>query len=327
MQKTHNLATMTIDGLQGFVAIVEAGSLNRAAARRQVAQSTLTRQLQALEQEAGGRLLERGPAGVAPTAAGHALLEGLRPWLADYERMWTEVRTRARGQSAVLRIGYLASVVSQYLTPALVQVRRAHPEVKVKLFDQSPGEQIAGLRSGDLDVALLGHAGAGLAREFYARRVETLPVFAALAETHALAARPRLRLAELRGELFVGAFERDMPGHNRWVAQLCRRAGFRARFVHDSESLAHGLASVVAEEAVLLVPDYVRSISLPGVVYVPVVDPGATWDLYVAWQRGRGSAPLRTLLAALEAGASTAAPRGAGRGGGAAGPAVGRTAE
>lgn len=299
MRNMHILGRMNVDLLKSFVAIVGEGSLNRAAERLRVAQSTLTRQLQALEQEAGGRLLERGPKGVAPTAAGHALCEGLRPLLAAHERLWTEVRAKARGQSALLRIGYLASVVSSYLTPALAAVRRTHPEAKVSLYDLSPGEQITGLRRGELDVALLGQEGAGFSREFYTRRIATLAVFAALAEAHPLAVRRQLRVADLRSEFFIGAREDDVPGHNRWVTRLCRKAGFRARLLPDSESLAHGLATVVAESAVMLVPEYVRTVHMPGVVYVPVIEAGATWDLQVAWQRGRASAPLQTLIAAL----------------------------
>lgn len=290
---------MNMDMLRSFVTIVEEGSLNRAAERLRVAQSTLTRQIQALEQESGGRLLERGPKGVAPTAAGHALCDGARPLLAAHDRLWSEVRAKARGQSALLRIGYLASVVSSYLTPALAVVRREHPEARVSLYDLSPGEQIAGLRNGELDVALLGQEGAGFSREFYTRRIATLAVFAALAETHPLAARRQLRMADLRAELFVGARESDVPGHNRWVAKLCRKAGFRARLLPDSESLAHGLATVVAESAVMLVPEYVRTVHMPGVTYVPVEEPGTVWELQVAWHRGRASAPLQTLIAAL----------------------------
>jgi hypothetical protein len=32
---------------------------------------------------------------------------------------------------------------------------------------------------------------------------------------------------------------------------------------------------------------------------VPIADTGATWDLFVAWQRGKTSGPLRALLDAL----------------------------
>jgi hypothetical protein len=33
---------------------------------------------------------------------------------------------------------------------------------------------------------------------------------------------------------------------------------------------------------------------------VPVADKEATWDLFVVWQRGKASGPLRALLGALQ---------------------------
>ncbi len=292
---------MQLDLLRAFLLVVEQGSLTRAAERLRLSQSTLTRQMRALEHETGGPLFERGPAGVALTAAGRALERGIRPVLADLERTLADVRKIARGQSSGLRVGYLASAVADYLNPALAALRRAHPEVKVTLLDLSPGEQIAALRRGELDLALVGAAGAFLSREFYLRTLARLPVLVALAEQHPLAARKALRLEDLRGELFVGAPEADMPGHNRWITRLAREAGFRARFVQDADSLTHGLLLVVTEGAVSLIPEYARSVRVPGVVAVPLRDAAVRWDLVVAWQRGKTSAPVRALLDALPA--------------------------
>ncbi|WP_043584594.1 LysR family transcriptional regulator [Geminisphaera colitermitum] len=289
---------MNLDVLRAFFVVVEMGSLNRAAERLRVSQSTLTRQVQALEGEVGGRLLERTSGGVAPTAAGHALIEGMRPVLAQLDGVWQEVRGLARGQSASLRVGYLSSAVD-FLNPALAALRSGYPQVKVRLLDLAPGAQIAALRKGEIDVALLGQAGAFLTKEFHTRRLVSLPVVAALAAGHPLAARDGVSMAELRGELFVSANEEDMPGYNRWVEQLCRRARFRPRFTEVSESLGEGLAVVVTEGAVMLQSDHVRHTRSPGVVFVPLSDKGAVWEMFVAWQRGRATAPLRAFLDAL----------------------------
>ena len=35
------------------------------------------------------------------------------------------------------------------------------------------------------------------------------------------------------------------------------------------------------------------------VVMVPIADAGATWDLFIVWQRGKIASPLRTLLSEL----------------------------
>jgi DNA-binding transcriptional LysR family regulator len=302
MRAAHNVASrVQLDLLRAFFTVVEQGSLNKAAERLGFSQSTLTRQMRALEQEIGGRLFERSTSGVALTSTGHALAEGIRPVLTEFERVLGETRKLARGQSTRLRIGYLMSAAADYLHPALGALRRSHPEVKVKLFDLSPGEQIAGLRRGELDVALIGSAGAFISKEFFVRKLATLPIMVALAESHPLASQPTVRLADLRGQLFVGAKETDVPGHNAWVQRLCRRARFRPRFVDDADSLTHGLALVVTEGAVSLLPEYARKVLVPGVVFRPLRDAGAKWDLLLAWQRGKISEPVRAILDALPA--------------------------
>jgi DNA-binding transcriptional LysR family regulator len=293
---------VNLDLVRSFFAIIEHGSLNRAAVRLRLSQSTLTRQMHALEHAIGGRLFERTSAGVALTTAGHALAGGMRPVLAKFDTVIDETRNLACGKRLQLRVGYLMSAAADYLHPALRALRKSHPEVKVKLLDLSPGEQLRALREGQLDLALIGHTGTMLDREFFVRRVASLPVLVALAEHHPLAAKTAIRLADLKGELFIGAPDLDIPGHNRWITQLCRRAGFRARFLENADSLTHGLATIVTEHAVALMPEYTRGTAVPGVVFRPLTDSAAHWDLVVAWQRGRLPEPVRVMLEALPAG-------------------------
>src|ERR1700739_4386068 len=56
--------------LRYFTAIVDAGSLTRAASAFYIAQPALRQQLAALESDLGIRLLNRGARGAKPTAAG-----------------------------------------------------------------------------------------------------------------------------------------------------------------------------------------------------------------------------------------------------------------
>lgn len=293
---------MNLDLIRTFFSIVEHGSLNKAAERLRLSQSTLTRQMHALEHAIGGRVFERGTTGVALTAAGHALAEGMRPVLTAFDAAIEATRNLACGKRDQIRVGYLMSAAADYLHPALRALRKAHPEVKVRLLDLSPGDQMRALRKGEIDLALIGHAGTFLTREFFVRQVATLPVLVAMAEQHRLAAQPSVRLGDLKGEMFIGAPERDMPGHNRWLVQLCRKAGFRPRILEDVESLSHGLATVVTEEAVALLPEYSKSLPVPGVVFRPLLDASARWHLIVAWQRGKVPDTIKVMLDALPAG-------------------------
>ena len=286
--------------LRSFLAVIDEGSLNRAAARLRMSQPALSRQMQALEAEVGGRLLERSATGVSLTDAGHALAAKTRGLLADYDTALAEARRLARGQKAELRIGYLASAAQSLLNPALGTLRRAHPEVKIKLLDLSPGEQITALKEGAIDVAFIGQEGSIASRDFYTRRLATLPVLAVLPADHRLAARKEIRLAELKGEQFIGSPEAEMPGRDRWIAQLCRKAGgFKPRFVQEADSITHMLSLVASDGAVTLVPSYIRDLAAAAVRMIPVADAEARWDFLVVWQRGRTAKPLQTLLEAL----------------------------
>lgn len=299
MRAAHDAPPVNLDLIRSFFSVVEHGSMNKAAERLHVSQSTLTRQMHALEDVIGGRLFERDTTGVALTTSGHALAERIRPVLEQFDAVIACVQALAHGKSEQLRIGYLMSAAADYLHPALGELRRLHPEVKVKLQDLSPGEQIRALRKGEIDIALIGSAGAFLSREFFVRRLAWLPLLVAMSETHPLAQAPQLRLADLKKESFIGAPEDDMPGHNRWIIQLCKRAGFRPRFLVNAESLTDSLATVVMEGAVSLLPEYTKRATVPGVVFRPLRDAGAKWDLIVAWQRGKVAGPVRTLIDAL----------------------------
>lgn len=255
--------------------------------------------MQSLEQDIGGVLLERGAGGVELTAAGHALLKSMRPVLADFDIALAKVRRQARGQSQELRVGYLMSAAMAYLNPALAALRKAHPEVKVQMRDLSPGEQIAALRAGELDVALLGQAGELVKTEFYVKTLAVLPLVVAMPADHPLATRKAVKLSDLKAEVFVGAFDEDVPGANRWLEKLCRSAGFRAKIVQNADSLSHALSVVVTEGALTILPGFSTSIQAPGVVFKPLQDKASKTELMVAWQRGKASPALKTLIEAL----------------------------
>ncbi|HEX3443521.1 MAG TPA: LysR family transcriptional regulator [Chthoniobacterales bacterium] len=308
MRFAHILGTVMAQ-LRAFLVTLEEGSLNRAAVRLRMSQSTLSRQMQALEAEIGGALLERTTAGVRPTDAGYALVSSLPDVLAKYDAAIAEARRLARGQRDLIRVGYLGSAAQKFLDPALFAMRRSHPGVKVKLLDLSPGEQIVALRKAEIDLALIGQEGALLSTEFYTRKLTTLPVVAVMTADHPLASRKQIWLKELRGERFISSPEEDLPGRDRWIAQLCRRAGFRPKFVQAAASVSNMFTLIGSEGAVTLVPAYLKSFPVAGVAMVQLSDTKATWDFLVVWQRGRTAKSLRALLDALGASASSFEPR------------------
>lgn len=291
-----------IEKLRLFLVILEEGSLRRAAERLHISQSAITRQIQLLEHDLGGRVLERTSSGVRPTGGGHTLAEKARTLLADYDSVMAEVRRLVRGESDRLRIGYVASAVLEYLGPALGALRRTYPKIKVKMHDQTPGEMIIALRRGEIDLALTHHGADLLSRDFYTHKLASVPSLVALPIEHPLAPRKQISISELKNESFVRGADSVVPGYNQKVVEFCRRSGkFRPRFIaiDPPASLAEGLTIAANEGAVSLQPIFISRLGIPHVAMVPVADKEATWDLFVVWQRGKTAGPLRALLDAL----------------------------
>lgn len=289
-----------IERIRALLTVIEEGSVNRAAVRLRITQPALSRQMKALEQELGGRLLERETSGVKPTGLGHAMVKAMQPLIASYDCEIADLRRQARGERSELRVGYLGSAAQTFLTPALAMLRKSHPAARLKLHDLSPREQIAGLRRGELDVALIGQEGAVAAREFHSAKLCSLGVRVALADDDRLAAKQSIALKDLKGRDFIGIDEEEMPGRNRWIGALCKTAGFRPRFIAIVDGLTNVMSHVVSESAVTLLPAYFATSSHPGVTFVPVNDAKARWDVILLWQKGSASETSRGLVRALK---------------------------
>jgi DNA-binding transcriptional LysR family regulator len=288
-----------IDRFRSFLVVVDEGSVNRASRRLHLSQPSLSRQIQSLEQDLGGALLERQPSGVKPTALGMSAIKLFRPLVDQFDDALADLRRQARGQREELRIGYLGSAAEIYLTPALTRLRERHPEGKVKLLDLTPGEQMSALAKGDIDLALIGQEGATQSREYHARKLATLGVRAALPAEHPLAAGGSVRPGDLRHEHFIGAPEAEVPGRNLWITRICRKAGFRPKFIADGHSIGEVFSLIASEGAVTFLPDYFAGTEPPGIKLVDVIDTEITWDLLLLWQRGRASTVLRAMVELL----------------------------
>jgi DNA-binding transcriptional LysR family regulator len=187
--------------LRYFVAVAEELHFGRAAGRLGMAQPPLSRAIRGLERQLGVALIERTTRQVRLTAAGEVLLREARTAL-DAVAAAARRATRAGGPSPRLRVALKADVDGGLL-PQILDAYGADPAaVAPELVLGGIGEQPQALRDGRADVGLL-------LRPFDDRGLDsepllTEPVLAALAAADPLAARTRLRLADLAGRRLPG---------------------------------------------------------------------------------------------------------------------------
>ena len=289
-----------LEQIRSFLTVVDEGSLHRAAARLRISQPALSRQMQALEHELGGRLLERMATGVSPTAGGQTLAKRMYAVLASYDLAIIDTRRALRGDTDQLRIAYLPAAAQQYVRGPVREVRRSYPETILKLVGLSPGEQIIALRAGEIDVGITNESGELLAGEFYTRKLAETGSCIALPEHHRLATQDGVRLSDLKGEFFVSWDPQQVPGLNRQVEAYCKKYGkFRPKFQCPVQRIKQAFELVANENAVLILPTFASYYSPPGVVILPLADAEVTWKFLVVWRRGRTGGALKALLDAL----------------------------
>jgi DNA-binding transcriptional LysR family regulator len=208
-----------------FVAVAEERNFSRAAERLYVVQSAVSATVQNLESELGVQLIDRASKPVGLTDAGEALLAEARQVLAAADRA-TEVIDEIRGGvRGTVRLGAMQERRGQRVTPSLAETLVAfdteNPLVQVVVRVTSGSRDAADqVRAGVLDVALLGVPDAeldGLTLHPLSRE----PCAVICSPEHPLAGEERVRLADLREQLFA-------DGPPEWGTRMITDSAFAA---------------------------------------------------------------------------------------------------
>ena len=126
---------MDLRTLRYFIAVLEAGSLSRAAGALYVAQPALTAQIKKLESELGVQLFERSHAGVTPTSAGLRLYDDARRLLSDAEAMRERIQRLPQGPEGSVTLAIPFLLASLLMGPVLAALKESHPRVRVFVLD------------------------------------------------------------------------------------------------------------------------------------------------------------------------------------------------
>ena len=137
--------------VQVFLALLDVGSLGRAAQGLGLSQPTLSRRLAALEQSLGQPLFERGARGLVPTAAAQAMREPAQAMRAQAQRLALAAEGHSRALAGTVRLTASQAVSSFVLLPVLRDLRQAHPQIQIELL---PSDAEEDLLARDADIAV-----------------------------------------------------------------------------------------------------------------------------------------------------------------------------
>ncbi|MEV7118231.1 LysR family transcriptional regulator [Kitasatospora griseola] len=265
---------MELRQLEYFLAVAEERNFTRAAERVHISQSGVSAQIRQLERELGAELFDRSARTVTLTVAGKAALEHARQAVAAARAVGQavgEVSDLIRGS---LTVGMVAGCTLTPLFDGLAAFHRAHPGVELALLEDDSEHLTDAVRTGALDLALIGCAGAapdGLDAHTLIRE----PLVAAVPPGHPLA-RPAVTLAELLAHPLIclppGTGVRTVLDRDCAAAGLAPRIALQASAASAIADLAaRGLGVAVlsrsmAEAFPALVPVAVTDLTTPGLL-------------------------------------------------------------
>ncbi|MDO9354872.1 MAG: LysR family transcriptional regulator [Solirubrobacteraceae bacterium] len=149
---------MDLRQLKYFVAVAEEGNFTRAAERVFITQSGVSAQVQQLERELGAPLLDRSGRRATLTAAGEAAIDPARDALAAARRVRDAVDAVNEVVRGRVTIGMVTACTVTPFFDALGAFGRAHPGVEVELVEDTSDLLTQRIRSGAMEVALIGCA-------------------------------------------------------------------------------------------------------------------------------------------------------------------------
>ncbi|MTD39645.1 LysR family transcriptional regulator [Erwinia sp. CPCC 100877] len=140
--------------LHTFVAVAQQGTLGRAAETLNLSQPALSRTLNELEQLTGERLFERGRLGAQLTLMGEQFLIHAVRVLEALNHAGLSLSRSQDQTSDVVRIGALPTAAPGILPGVIGQFHRQQPGVTLQVATMNNTMLLAGLKSGELDLAI-----------------------------------------------------------------------------------------------------------------------------------------------------------------------------
>ncbi|HWR44240.1 LysR family transcriptional regulator [Sporomusa sp.] len=145
---------MDLLGVRAFLAIVQTGTLNKAAELLNLSQGAVSYRLKVLEQSIGGRLVERGKGihRIQLTPLGETFISLAERW----NLLQQDIHIlQARGPQLTLSIG-VADSLNLYVLPPLYRALGQHsPAINLKIRTQHTNESFESVERKELDIAFV----------------------------------------------------------------------------------------------------------------------------------------------------------------------------
>jgi len=146
-----NESGLSLDRLESFCLVAQAGGVTKAAKGDPTKQSLFSRQIKELEEFFGIELIRRKGRGISLTESGARLNSIARDCFASL----SDFKADCKGRPVEVVVGTGDSIIQWLLMPRLDELRRQLPNVRLKFLNLATGEAVKRLADGMIDFAVV----------------------------------------------------------------------------------------------------------------------------------------------------------------------------
>jgi DNA-binding transcriptional LysR family regulator len=289
---------MEMHQVRYFLAVARVLNFTRAAEECHVAQPSLTRAIRQLEGELGGDLFRRERPHAQLTELGQRMLPLLKQCYESALSARSLASAIKKGEVGSLRLAVSHTIDPSLVTPHVVELGKLFEGLDLKIVRGNGAEVLECLKRGDVELGLAAQIG----DEW--ERLDRWPLFAEdfqllLLKTHALAARPKVSIDDLRQErLMVRTFCETTES----LLDMLRALDFDVARFHEVSAEGDLLSLLEAGFGVALAPRSTQSSAALARVAVEGLDLQRTIYLYgvAGRQRTAVASALMKMLRAFD---------------------------
>lgn len=151
---------MNLDFYRNYIKIIDCGTLSGAARELHIAQSALSSQVKALENEYGSELFLRGNRRLELTETGKLLYERAKSIVALVDASRKEIEAYEAGACGTVRIGMTQAYPDVNMTGLLLKFQKENPLIHYEFYEVNSNEVMELLRNGIVEIGIVRTSGA-----------------------------------------------------------------------------------------------------------------------------------------------------------------------
>ena len=290
---------MTILQMEYFTEVARNGSFSKAAEKLFISQQGISKQIAAIENELGLKLIDRSNRRkIVLTKEGEILFHSWEGILKTYHESMEEAMIRAGKMRRKLRIGiFEAGPIIDYVMPLLNGYRLHEPDTDLECVFGSEESILTDLEAGNLDIVF------ALCRKYRDYQIHCYPVYydricIALSRKHPLAQRSELRVSDLKDvPVYVMNQAYSYDAYNN-IRNLLVRSGCPEENLIPVRDLNNLEMMIHMAEGVTFAPRILLRNTGQDICFFPVEDDAAgdALILYLIWKEDRMEPEAMKLL-------------------------------